>query len=288
MKMAKLSTILASCCAASVLAWSGATAQAGLVLHSSMDNADISGTTVFDSAAPAEDGTLRNDGTVTTGATGQIGEAIDAETTGSAAALDYGDVLDVGSGVQTISVWFNGTGVTKDQYLARKGNTSSGAIGWSIFLDDRLPQTGQSQYQATFRANATGGTANADKAVALILLSPEDSVNTWIHLAMVVDSINGTVTGYVNGSSAGTTTNAWGTTFTPGNMSSSASLLLGTGTSAGTNTLIDDFAIFDHGLSPAEVQDIYTNGLAGIAVPEPATLCLAATGLVLLVRRTHR
>ncbi len=288
MKMTNLSTILTSCCAASVLAWAGSSAQAGLVLHSTLDNVDISGLTVLDLASPAENGTLRDDGTVTTGVAGQIGEAINAQTTGSAAAVNYEDVLDVGSGVQTISLWFNGTDVvTKDQYLVRKGNASSGNVGWSILLDDRLPQTGESQYQVTFRANAVGGSTNDARGIALILLSAEDSVNTWNHIAMVLDTVNGTITGYVNGSSAGTTTNSWGLTFTPGDMSSTDSLLLGTGTSNGTSIMIDDFAIFDEALSANDIEAIYTNGLNGIAVPEPATLSLAAAGLVLLLRRSR-
>ncbi len=258
---------IATGAAALAITLSGAASQAELVLYSPLDNDTIDSLTVQDLAGNPENGTLRDDGTVTTGVTGQIGEAINCQVTGGAASVDYGDVHRVGSGVQTIMLWFNATSVpSKDQTLARKGNNSSGDEGWSIWLDDIYNITGQDQYRVTFRVNAIGEGTNEAKATSLFVLDAEESIGTWHHVAMVLDTVNGTVTGYLNGSNEGEATNPWGLTFTPGNMDVGAALLLGKGITSGTSSMIDDFAIFDEALTAQQIQDIYNDGLNGIGL----------------------
>ena len=253
---------LEACVLTATAALLASSASAELVLYSPLDNDTISGLTAQDIAGTPENGLLRDDGTVTTGVTGQIGEAIDAEVTGSAASVAYGDVHDVGSGSQTIMLWYNGTSVpSKDQYLARKGNTASGDIGWSIFLDDIFNLTGVDQYRVSFRVNAVGGYTNEARAVSLFVVPAEETINTWHHVAFVMDTVNGTLTGYVDGTNTGETTNPWGLSFTPGNMNTTSQILLGAGTTAGTSTLIDDFAVFDEALTAQQIQDIYNDGL---------------------------
>lgn len=51
---------------------------------------------------------------------------------------------------------------------------------------------------------------------------------------------------------------------------------------------LDDFAIFDHVLTPAEVTTASTLGIQALAVPEPSSALLAALGLLALLCRRAR
>ncbi len=233
-----------------------------LMLHSTMNAADISGDSVHDVTSPSYHGTMRTDGTVTA-APGLIGDAMDISVTDSNAAVNYGDVLDAGLGVQTISLWFNADEV-KTQFIARKGNISSGQAGWSIFLED----LGDGTQRLIFRANAVGGFTDAARGILLKDLSLEESTGTWLHVAMVIDAATGTLKAYINGEDTGLTSNAWGDTFTPNpdGMNNAASLMLGIGAGQGADMQIDDFAIFSAELTQDAIRRIYANGLNGIGV----------------------
>jgi len=266
---------------AALLALTPAT-RAGIVLLSTMDSADIIGTTVHDNTSPAEHGALQSN--VATGVTGRIGQAIDASTPGTAASVSYGNVHTPGTGDMTVSIWFHADTV-RSQVLARKGNAASGDEGWSLQLESR----NSGEFLRVFgRANATGLATNDDRALLFLDLTPTASTGQWHHAALVIHG-SGSIELYVNGADAGVAANVWGSTFnTDANgIGTGASLLVGLGIGSGTDMKLDDFAIFDEALDAAAIATIYQNGLSGIgvAVPEPASLGLLALGATAMLRR---
>ncbi|MCC6679978.1 MAG: hypothetical protein IT445_03655 [Phycisphaeraceae bacterium] len=180
-----------------------------LLLHSTMDDADIVGSTVLDTALPAQNGVL--DAGASSGAVGLFAQAINSAGTVGTTAVDYGDVLDPGAGIQTASVWFNADTI-KTQYVFNKGNTASTTIGWSIFTESR---NSGAFLRVAVRATATGVGDNPNRAIAWTDLAADgsDSTNTWHHVAYVMDATAGTVAGYLDGILM-TATNSWGMTFT--------------------------------------------------------------------------
>jgi hypothetical protein len=255
-----------------------------LALYSTMDDIDIVGTAVQDETFPAEDGVLQPN--VTTGIAGQIGQAIDANTTGTAASVSYGNVLNPGSTDMTAMLWFNADSV-KSQFLARKGNSGSGDEGWSLSLESR----NSGEFLRVFgRVNATGVASNADRALLLKDFDSNTSTGVWHHVALVMHAA-GSIELFVDGSTAGITPNVWGDTFTvdANGISNTSSLLLGVGTGSGTDIKMDDFSIFNEALSAESIATIYGNGLNGIGanVPEPSALIamLCGVGFTVIVGR---
>jgi hypothetical protein len=253
------------CVFAATLLLLTSSADAKLVLLNTMDDADIDGTTLLDKTTPAENGTLLTD--VFGGATGRIGQAIDANTIGSAAAVDYGDVLDPGPNDMTAMLWFNADSVLS-QTLARKGNGASQDEGWSISLESRNSGAFLRVYG---RVNATGQGTNDDRALLLKDFTSETSTNAWRHVAMVIHGA-GSIEFFVDGSNDDVVSNVWGSTFNtePNGISNTSKLLLGLGIGGnGTDVKFDEFAIYDSALSAGDIAQIYADGLNGIGISVP-------------------
>jgi hypothetical protein len=201
------------------------------------------------------------------GATGRIGQAIDANTIGSAAAVDYGDVLDPGPNDMTAMLWFNADSVLS-QTLARKGNGASQDEGWSISLESRNSGAFLRVYG---RVNATGQGTNDDRALLLKDFTSETSTNAWRHVAMVIHGA-GSIEFFVDGSNDDVVSNVWGSTFNtePNGISNTSKLLLGLGIGGnGTDVKFDEFAIYDSALSAGDIAQIYADGLNGIGISVP-------------------
>lgn len=136
-----------------------------------------------------------------------------APTVAGASALDFGgtnsyvdvgdpgasaDDLDLGTGDLTVEAWFfwDGAG-TGDQMIASKYNQTGSKEGYSISLSDS---------ELVVRVNVNGGSADVDTAASSIAMVGSPG---WYHVAMVIDQEAGdggsTITGYLNGSSAGWT-----------------------------------------------------------------------------------
>ncbi|MCC6679977.1 MAG: LamG domain-containing protein [Phycisphaeraceae bacterium] len=249
---------------------------ATLLLHSTMDNADISGTTVYDVAVPAQNGTL--DAAATSGAAGVIGQAIDSVTASGVGAVDYGDVLDAGAGIQTISIWFNADTI-KTQGVVRKGNAGSTNIGWSIFLESR---NSGAFHRVAVRASATGVGDNPNRAIAWADLAGDgsDSTGVWHHVAFVMDASAGSVSGYLNGVLM-TATNSWGLTFTTDvdGVATTEPILAG----IGFDGRLDDLRIYDGALTQQEITNLYNSG-----IPEPASVGLLGLGWLMMGTRRQR
>ncbi|NWK54766.1 LamG domain-containing protein [Verrucomicrobiaceae bacterium N1E253] len=273
--------------------------QAALVLHSSMDNIDVGaglGTDNTNSGnfnvgnAVGTDGTataVNTGGSVTSGTTGQFGEAITFSTgTGGDRNVNYGNNFDVGNSSQTVSLWINsnssGTGA---RFIASKGNVGSGDNGWSIWLEGS---------SLIMRGEYTGSDNSTQNLAVSHAFDFDD--NVWHHVALVIDNTNGTWTGYLDGdSSADHASNGWSigggggesNTFAPGSdFSNTSSLRLGASNSltaewAGS---ADDFGIWNEALSASQIDEIALNGVA--SVPEPSSVALLGLGgLALLLRR---
>lgn len=281
------------------------TSPAALIVHSSMDNVDVGAGSGTDDAATASfsiknsqgtDGTATTDnatGTVTSGITGQIGQAVNfSNSVGGNRRVSYGDNFDVGSGSYSVSLWINSRiGSTAPVFIASKGNNSSATNGWSIWSENNL----------LFLRGEYTGSDNTTQNLAVSRAFGAGEQNAWHHVVLVIDNVNGLWSGYYDGASSGAsgTDNGWSIgggggdtiTFTPGRDFSNASeLYLGLRNDLATEWpgALDDFAVWDEALTPAQVSTIYTNGLNGIGVPEPSIPALALFGLSFAIFRRRR
>jgi len=178
-----------------------------LVVHSTMDNVDISAGgsgdtsiapfTVFDNAGSAENGAATGSpNAVTSGVPGILGEAVDFEGAGSFnRQIDYGNVHNHAGTGYTASVWFNPDNVAAaTQMIAHKGNAASGDDGWSIWTD------------ATGILHLRGNHGvDGDFRVAVETPSGTITNNTWYHATLVLDDANNVLVGYLDGLGSGTT-----------------------------------------------------------------------------------
>jgi len=272
-QISAISYILPSlvCAAAAIFAVATQTANAELVLHSTMDNADVgagSGTddtgsgdfTVKDTAGTAEHGTATESGgpeSVTSGATGIIGEALDFEGGGSAAGdrrVDYGDVHDHSSTPpgHTVSIWLNPDG--SHGFPMAKGG-SNPEEGWAMFKFGN---------GVRLRGRPVGGAwTDIRRGTGL-------NAGSWKHFAIVLDDVNLKFIGYMNslGSGFTGTENSWtigsGTpSYGSGELWDSTDVLsIGNAEISGAFTYafdgqLDDFAVWNEALSPGDIRGLY-------------------------------
>jgi hypothetical protein len=268
-QISAISYILPSlvCTAVAIFAVATQTANAELVLHSTMDNADVgtgAGTddtgsgdfTVKDTAGTAEHGTATESGgpeSVLSGATGIIGEALDFEGTGTR-RVSYGDVHDHSTPPlgHTVSIWMNPDN-TVAGFPASKGG-SNPEEGWAIY------RTGNG---VRLRGRPVGGNwADIRRSSGL-------AANGWRHFAIVLDDVNLRFIGYINslGSGLTGTENSW--TVDDPNSYSSGQLWDGTdplslgnaypGNSWGGpfDGQLDDLAIWNESFTAGEILGLY-------------------------------
>ncbi len=255
------------CTTVAIFAVGTQTADAELVLHSTMDNADVgagAGTddtgsgdfTINDTAGTAENGTATEDAgpdSVTSGATGIIGEALDFEGTGTR-RVSYGDVHDHTTPPlgHTVSIWMNPDN-TVAGFPASKGG-SNPEEGWAIY---RLSNG------VRLRGRPVGGNwADIRRSSGL-------EASGWRHFAIVLDDVNLRFIGYINslGSGLTGTENSW--TVDDPNSYSSGQLWDGTdplslgnaypGNSWGGpfDGQLDDLAIWNESLTAGEILGLY-------------------------------
>lgn len=276
-----------------------ANSQAALLLHSSMDNADVgagAGTDTTSAGTYGVGNSAGSDGTaggnanttpaastaghVTSGSTGQINQALSFPGNGNA-GVRYDGIAAPGIGDYTVSLWFNFNSAAQNGYLAASGNTGSSGEGWSIFHENG---------RLIYRMSVGGGGNDLRAAVNTTILNDSD----WHHAALIIDSTAGVIQGYLDGAAAtdiGSGGPPDGTFVTDGNgVANTDPILLGVRGSGGFQFRgdIDDVAIWDEAFDSAAVSQIYNNGLAGIAVPEPSSLlmlCAASFATILRRRR---
>ena len=177
--------------------------------------------------------------------------------------IDMGDNHDIGNGDMTVEAWFYWDGTNEKQTIVSKGGSLGAEEGYRIIV-----------YNGELIVGASTGGLGSDSntAASRVTLTSQG----WHHVALVVDQESGgdasTVTGYLNGSSAGWTagsTLAADDTFTAGDINTSESLLIGADTAYGAsyydnfNDAIADVRIWDKARSAADIQADMTRTLNG-------------------------
>jgi hypothetical protein len=235
------------------------TAQAittSLQLHTTLDAADISGTTVNDTAGAPQNGAIV--GAVPQVA-GKISGAVDF-TASDANSVNFGNVLNPGAGSYTVSAWFNADSIGggAEVYLG-KGNASSGLAGWTIFEESGTLVV----------RGGIGGTGVGQRFSQNISLANAQVGNgQWHHVALVIDRATDTITGYLDGSNGGFVNGGGGptsNTITAASAITNADALIygrRSTTGAPMDGRLDDVAIFDRALSPTEIATIVAAGNA--------------------------
>ncbi len=189
----------------------------GPSLIASLDDSDISGSTVIDVTGNGNDGAII--GTLASA----VGEYSESRVfpNNESNYVDFGDVLDPGTNDYTISAFFRLYAVdTRRQEIVSKGGFSTGEPGWTIDVNQN-------------EVRLLGSTSSdAFDVKALKTINP----NTWYHVAAVINRVTNTARIFVNGTEYSTT--AAGTSIS-GSVSSTQSLLIGRGAVSGfrpTNT----------------------------------------------------
>ena len=234
------------------------TADATLLLHSTMDNADVTpgdGGTVDDVTAPAEDGTnVFGSGSIT-GVTSMIVEALDFSG-GNSRRVDYGDVHDHAGAGYTVSIWINGDDLASTEIICTKGNNTSNDDGWMI------SNSGGNDLGVRGNHGVDGGSR-----VSLLWVDSL-SADTWHHVALVIDDVNDVMIGYLDGVGSGIsgTNNGWSieagltNSFPDGALFDTVTpIFVGNRPSADLpfDGRIDDFAIWDAAFTAGEALGIY-------------------------------
>jgi len=250
----------------------------GLMLHATMDNSDIDATTVYDVSGNMRHGTLQN-GLSQSGDAGQIDEALDFadganDTNGEYVDLSshVGDFAGLAEG--TISAW-----IRSDDY----------PDGPAVILAASDKDDGSSELRFFVQRNsATGdvvrfGVRN-DGATLTDLIGITDVGDGLMHHVAISVDATGKGTLYVDG--------------LPDAFDTSVDFFddiagldtMGIGRNKDTTAgggqwffggLIDDLGIWSRALNIREIEQIYTQGLAGISalrptiIPEPSGFVIA-------------
>ncbi|TXH04685.1 MAG: LamG domain-containing protein [Candidatus Moraniibacteriota bacterium] len=229
------------------------------------------GTTTADGSANANNGTLTNGPTWTTG---QIGSAVDFD-----GSDDYIAVTDPASGVLDFNVpgngvygrvfsiagWFNrDTFTTDDTIIAKKNDQGNTTAGYVVYIDDADDKL----YVVVCGAACAGAT------------SPVSAVSTttytatgWHHFVITVDQYRNTGGGdsrcpsiWVDGTPV--TTNSCGEYLHyTGNLANSLALTIGAESDGGNpfDGKLDDIRIYNRPVSPGYIRDLYQNANPTVA-----------------------
>ena len=191
---------------------------------------------------------------------------------GSVSANSFGsDRVDLGNFEMTgwtgltISAWVNYDGFSDENFVF--GNSANG------------------NGQVNFRTHDTAGYLRLGVQTDgwdIPQTTGQLTANTWQHVAASWqdDEIKIYIDGNVE-----TFTPATGATLTRGGVIVPAAIGAYSGNQYGSDGNIDDLAVWDEVLTETQIQGLANQTLTPLTVPEPATFCLAALGLLGLRRR---
>ena len=275
----------------------GTAANADMILHHTNDTAHITGTapgsTVYDQSGGSYDGTIMYTGDPLvnpligiTNPTGVVNEALGFPGS-HYEGVDVADApaLNPGTGSWSVSGWFNVADVEGVQGLLGKNVGLSGEECFDIYTNGDNIYTRIGQYEGEPEPGVPlynrYQTAKRDFI----------ELDTWYHLAMVLDRDTGNLTGYINGSTLGWDFDGAGIAVPAGRILTDKPVTFGRtirpdgSPGWNLNGALDDVGFFNEALSAGQVDAIYQRGLVGLAVPEPATIILLSLGGLLLRRR---
>lgn len=281
----------AGCCVPA-LNVQGAPIHTDLQFHATLDTADrsddaspatdpVNGDTLFDISGNNRDGTVRETSgeTVDHFAAGRAREALSLAGDGH---LDFGGVLDPGTGSYTASIWLRST--ASQGAVFGKGHGTTSEPGWLIWYRDQA---------MNIRVNDDDGTDDSvsDTLDTSGLAGGAIDDGAWHHLALVIDRTSEAMIGYYDGERFSSNPDISGV----GSIElSSSDLLAGVrwragGRDFGVTGQVDDPGIWTRALSDTEIEQVYEGGLRGVnisQVPEPAVcVLLLLSQLALLGRR---
>ena len=185
---------------------------------------------------------------------GVVSNGVVLSNSQSSMVFDDRGVFDPEDDSFTVSGWLKTGDVVKSpkQIFASKGNRSNTESGWSIM---------ESQGSLIFRVNDHGSFLPLVSTTKKFL-----GPNQWYHFTMVVDRSKMVVIGYVNGSRIGGHGSHPLTKIPAGAVFSSGKPLYIGNTGADNlynpGFAVDDFRIWNHALSPAEISSLYEEGVA--------------------------
>jgi hypothetical protein len=222
-------------------------ARADLIHHSTFDQADISGTTVVDQSTVGNDGTI--EGLDVLPVSGVSGEALEFPGFDTD-FVDYDDVLNPGTDNFSVSVWFDADPTGGAQFVVSKGNSFSGHVGWSIWME---------QDSVFVRGQQVEG-ANPDR---FGMHEPGVPAGQH-HVVLVLDRSLDQILGYLDGnlmSTAGGGGSQTDNLIPDSEIFNTDLLLVGRRAQDGAPLTgwVDDLQIYDEALAEVDVQFLFQN-----------------------------
>lgn len=217
-----------------------------LIGHWTMDGPDINWASgrLTDKSGQGNHGTVVGMATGTAPADGKVGQALNFDGTND--YINAGMGADI-TGAVTISAWVNGNGSEADDFIAGRGNTSTGAASTQQYLL-YYASTNQPAFRVSNGSAQISSLSGANGA-------PD---GRWFHLVGVYDGID-TTRLYLNGVQVDTDTSA-----SFGSLNSSAiGIGIGSRQTGGSNFhsgLIDDVRIYNRAFSVSEISKLYQSG----------------------------
>ncbi|RRJ95526.1 LamG domain-containing protein [Opitutaceae bacterium TAV4] len=164
-----------------------------------------------------------------------------------------------GSSAVTVEMWLNTSDATVWQNLFSLAGNKGNALKIDLGPSGRI-QVGSRRSDASVYKEIT--------------IWPAFTANTWFHLAIVIDYENATLSLFKNGALYGASqTIDWGQTDTNTTLSVSSTATQPTLGSTLKGQL-DEMAIYNSGLTAAQIVAHYQASLTTSSVPEPATVSL--------------
>ena len=217
--------------------------QIGLIGHWKLDQESLRSATVLADATPySNHGTSANAAVFTTDRQGQANSAF--VFNGSSDVINMGDVNDVNSNSFTMMAWVEIDAIGAIDLIIGKGQSGANPL-YSLYT------TATGAVGCSVEDVSTNSFDSTDDGTVL-------TINTWTHVAAVVNRSANTITRYFNGVATGTVDDISSVT---GSVASSNNFRIG-GWDSGTFKFagtIDDARLYNRALSAAEILSVATS-----------------------------